>query len=289
MVYCSVCGEELSRETVTVDSLGHKYEAEVTEPTYTEAGYTTYTCSVCDDSYVADETAALGHTDGEAVKENEVAPDCVNTGSYDNVVYCIVCKEEVSRETITVPTLKHSHNHYGSDENNHWSICSCGAEVEGTTSAHEYTDDKCVCGAIQVKILFLNDDTVIPHTVKGRTVTVNYDMPCRAGYWDEEQQMYIAIPAVDNENGSYSFTVPEGVEEVLIVITGDTNGDGRVTAPDIARLNAHLKNKTVLTAEELFAADVNYDGRLDDTDKSAMSEAILGMTPLYWGVATAEE
>ena len=38
----------------------HSYEAVVTAPTCTEGGYTTYTCD-CGDSYIADETAALGH------------------------------------------------------------------------------------------------------------------------------------------------------------------------------------------------------------------------------------
>ena len=38
----------------------HHYEAVVTEATCTEGGYTTYTCE-CGDSYVADETEALGH------------------------------------------------------------------------------------------------------------------------------------------------------------------------------------------------------------------------------------
>ena len=38
----------------------HSYEAVVTAPTCTEAGCTTYTCA-CGDTYVADETPALGH------------------------------------------------------------------------------------------------------------------------------------------------------------------------------------------------------------------------------------
>ena len=38
----------------------HSYEAVVTAPTCTEAGYTTYTCE-CGESYIGDETAALGH------------------------------------------------------------------------------------------------------------------------------------------------------------------------------------------------------------------------------------
>ena len=38
----------------------HSYEAVVTAPTCTEGGYTTYTCE-CGESYIADETPALGH------------------------------------------------------------------------------------------------------------------------------------------------------------------------------------------------------------------------------------
>ena len=51
--------------------------------------------------------AALGHTEAEAVRENEVAPTCTENGSYDLVVYCSVCNAEISRETITVDALGH--------------------------------------------------------------------------------------------------------------------------------------------------------------------------------------
>ncbi len=51
---------------------------------------------------------ALGHTEAETVVENNVAPDCVNEGSYDTVVYCTVCGGEVSRVTTTVPALGHT-------------------------------------------------------------------------------------------------------------------------------------------------------------------------------------
>ena len=108
VVYCTVCDAELSRETVTVDALGHKYKAVVTAPTCTAEGFTTYTCSVCDDSYVADKVTALGHTEGEVVVENEVAATCTKEGSYENVVYCTVCDAELSRETVTVDKIAHT-------------------------------------------------------------------------------------------------------------------------------------------------------------------------------------
>ena len=46
---------------VTLEALGHDYQAVVTEPTCTEGGYTTHTCSRCNDSYTDSETEALGH------------------------------------------------------------------------------------------------------------------------------------------------------------------------------------------------------------------------------------
>ncbi|MBQ7099015.1 MAG: Ig-like domain-containing protein, partial [Oscillospiraceae bacterium] len=47
------------------------------------------------------------HTPAEAVRENEVPADCVNAGSYDSVVYCATCGEEISRQTVTVDALGH--------------------------------------------------------------------------------------------------------------------------------------------------------------------------------------
>ena len=55
-VYCVDCGKLIEQGTV-IDALGHSYEAVVTEPTCTEQGYTTYTCTVCGDTYTADFTA----------------------------------------------------------------------------------------------------------------------------------------------------------------------------------------------------------------------------------------
>ena len=61
---CTACGASY---TETIAATGHSYgEGVVTDPTCTEAGYTTYTCTACGDTYTADETAALGHSYGEA-------------------------------------------------------------------------------------------------------------------------------------------------------------------------------------------------------------------------------
>ena len=98
---CSICGDVLKAQT-EIPALGHSYNAVVTKPTCTEAGYTTYTCSVCGDSYVADETEALGHSYNTVV----TSPDCLN-GGYTTYT-CSVCGDSyVSDE---VAPLGHSYN-----------------------------------------------------------------------------------------------------------------------------------------------------------------------------------
>lgn len=42
------------------------------------------------------------HTAGDAVKENNIQATCITPGSYDEVVYCSVCKEEMSRDKKTI-------------------------------------------------------------------------------------------------------------------------------------------------------------------------------------------
>lgn len=40
----------------------------------------------------------------------------------------------------------HSHNAYGMDSGNHWSVCVCGEIIANTTVAHDFTNGNCVCG-----------------------------------------------------------------------------------------------------------------------------------------------
>ena len=92
---------------------------EVTKPaTCTEMGETTYTAKF-DNAAFAEQTKVvadvekLGHAPGEAVEENRVEPACGAAGSYDEVVYCTVCGEEISREAKAIDALAHELEHVG--------------------------------------------------------------------------------------------------------------------------------------------------------------------------------
>ena len=107
---CEVCGVAYG------EALGHDLQHhDAQAATCTEIGWNAYdTCSRCDYT-TYEEIPALGHTEGEAVRENEVDATCTVAGSYDEVVYCSVCGEELSREEKTIEALGHSFTSYASN------------------------------------------------------------------------------------------------------------------------------------------------------------------------------
>ena len=103
---CSVCGDSY-RDSYT-NALGHDYvDHEAKAATCTEVGWEAYqTCSRCDYTTYK-EIPVMGHTPAAPVRENEVAPTCTVGSSYDEVVYCSVCKKELSREAKKLDALGH--------------------------------------------------------------------------------------------------------------------------------------------------------------------------------------
>ena len=149
VIYCTVCGKELSRTTIKTEAKGHKWnEGKVTtEPTCTEEGVKTFECTVCgktktekvealghdwNEDFTVDKEAtceetgvksihckrcderkeittipAKGHVAGEKKIENATEAVCEAGGSYDEVVYCTVCNKEISRKTIKTEAKGH--------------------------------------------------------------------------------------------------------------------------------------------------------------------------------------
>ena len=83
-----------------IDICSHSYTAAITKPTCTAGGYTTYTCKNCGHSYVADQTAALGH--GWSAWETVQAPTCTAEGMEQRS--CSRCGKTESR---TLAALGH--------------------------------------------------------------------------------------------------------------------------------------------------------------------------------------
>ena len=107
--HCSVCNEVLVAQTV-VPAKGHDtVHHDKKDATCTEKGHEAYdTCTRCDyTTYV--EIPAKGHSPATAVMENLIEATCEADGSYDEVVYCSVCNEELSRTQKTIDKLGHDY------------------------------------------------------------------------------------------------------------------------------------------------------------------------------------
>jgi len=250
VTYCTVCNAETSRETITVDALGHTEEVVPgKKATCTETGLTDgKKCTVCGVTTVAqEEIKALGHTDGEVVVENNVAPTCTVDGSYDNVTYCTVCNAETSRETITVDALGHTE------------VVVPGKEATCTETG--LTDGKkcTVCGVTtvaqeEIKALGHTDGEVVVENNKAPTCTVDgsYDNVTYCTVCNAETSRETVTVTASGHNYESEVTKPAtctetGVETFTCSVCGDNyteeleatghsftqyvlNGDGTKTA-----------------------------------------------------------
>ncbi|MBQ7670984.1 MAG: hypothetical protein IJS45_09735 [Clostridia bacterium] len=115
---CRTCRNDPAHvDAREIPATGHAYVGVVTDPTCTEGGYTTYTCSKCGDNYVDDETDPLGHSFSDTEKYclngcGAVNPDYVPVG------FEVVCDGEVFGEfesgaEVTLPTLELIYDSHG--------------------------------------------------------------------------------------------------------------------------------------------------------------------------------
>lgn len=146
---CNICGDIISKGE-KIMAFGHDYSIiEVTGSTCAEQGYTTYTCTVCGESYIDNYIDAIGHTE-ETVAAVEAT--CTTAGKTEGTV-CSVCGEVLIAQE-EIPALGHK--------------TEVRNAVEPTCTEAGYTGDEVctICGET------IKEGEVIPatgHHFKGNT------------------------------------------------------------------------------------------------------------------------
>ncbi len=204
------------------------------------------------DLSAAKTTVTVGHTETDWIVEKE--PTETERGLA--VKKCTVC-DEITEEKV-IPAF---------NDNN-----TVSGYVEAFDDNVENSDD--------VTIEFFEENSDIP----AYTTTVSGSGKMQYSLEAVMQGTYtVKVSKVNHVTREYTITVDnENVtQDLKIHLVGDIDGDGKVKMNDMNRINAHLKETTLLTDYALACADVTGDGNVKMNDMNRIN-AHLKETSSLW-------
>ena len=108
-----------------------------------------------------------------------------------------------------------------------------------------------------------------------KTLTLSSENACVAAYKNADGN-YVALKAVANEDGSYSYVVPEEVTEVTVAVKGDLDGDGLINMKDLARLRHDMADGTGEDGLTRLIIDLDGDGIVNMKDMGLLRRYLAG-------------
>jgi hypothetical protein len=179
---CTRCGSKYNTKIKK-----HKYSTVVTQPTCQSQGYTTYSCTDCDYTYVGDYTSQIPHT--YESKTFEVT--CTEDGYTANV--CTVCGYIDESSKTDIVESRGTNHKYGEPQKNSSgylvSVCSvCNKEKIDTTCYIDLTNQTVSVPAVaefnisesntsgEIDKLDLNPDGVSDYEITGNAQNITIDV-----------------------------------------------------------------------------------------------------------------
>lgn len=240
---CKVCGVTVKKGSDVPATGKHDYNAVVTDATCVKGGFTTYTCKACGDSYVGDETEKAAH-DYEAV-----VTEATCTSSGFTTYTCKVCANSYKGDF----TAELGHDF---DENGECTRCD-----EVTVISITFTDNTGITVDDESKVIIIRK-TLNAEDLKANIASGNWTGTDVAGNVIADNAAVATGNLIKAETADVTYTV---------VILGDVNNDGRITAAD-ARLILRVASR-LDTPDEIFSLAAECDGKT----KISASDARLAL------------
>ena len=197
--HCSVCNKVLTAQEV-IPSDGHSYESVVTAPTCTEAGFTTYTCSACGDSYTADEVAETGHSYETVVTD----PTCTEAGF--TTYTCSACGDSYVADEVAAA----GHNMVDG-------VCTVCGHTEGTTEPEPPVEPEDECEYLVEETLTSGETYILS---LGGAQVGTYTFTQVDGGWTIQAAdgTYLAIEnkALVNSQNAFTWTYANGAFSAVV-------------------------------------------------------------------------
>ncbi len=294
---CSLCLDVFAEkscineiESVVIPALGHNHADWVVEtnPGCETVGLKVKICS-CGDR-IEESIPATGHTPGAGKEENIKEADCENDGSYDVVVYCTVCGDELSRETKVVELTGHTYYDVvtpptESEKGCITKVCS----VCGDSYISEYIDALTNVNITVAITSYLSetDETTVDFLKYGETA---------ASYTKTFYGNSVAFEIESIESGVYNILVSKknhatrvyenvvikaGEYDFEICPVGDANCDGKITINDYTMVLRHTKKTQLLDGYSFDCADADFSGNVNIMDYSMILKHVK-KTEFLW-------
>ena len=197
----------------------HNYTSVVTDPTCTEDGYTTYTCSICKHSYVEAGEEKKGHSYNEVVTTE---PTCTEKG--EKTLTCSACGDSKTEEIDTI-----EHNYVGG-------VCSmCSDKLSQNPVCQIVTDASELKAGDKIVIVAKDSNYALSTTQNGNnrgqaTVTKTND---QITFGDDVQVLTLEVGTVDgtfafNTGSGYLYAASSGSNYLKTQTTNNANGSWKI-------------------------------------------------------------
>ena len=221
---------------------------------------------------------AKGHTAGAPVQENVVSPTVDRSGSYDEVVYCSVCGEELSRDMMTIPAGGYTPASGPSSPYIPPTTDEQTSDATDTSVVTEDSSDETTVSSEEAVVVTVNDDTDKDNEDSSDETTVSSEEADIASVNDDTDKDNDTTNPAKPDNAAYDDDTDNDDHTSK---RGNTDGDD-ITGSDDDTINSADTNDTDETykpesdGKDNISDNDTTGGTVSDSDDNSSNNGTIG-------------